>query len=194
MLAARMSVEVRAVTAEEFPVLVPALVELFVATVDDGAPLGFILPVTPAAALEYWRSIGPELRTGSRVLVGAFSDGRIAGSGQLHLPGLPNARHRAEVQKLFVDRTLRGYGVGGALVSALHACARQRGRSLMLLNARREVAERFYKPLGYKEVGVIPGYSLGSHGERNDTVALYMELGDGRLTTAGDRGRTTGDG
>ena len=176
ILAARMSVEVRAVTAEEFPALVPALVELFIATVDDGAALGFIPPVMPAAALEYWRSVGPELETGSRVLVGAFRDGRIAGSGQLLLPRLPNARHRAEVQKLFVDRALRGCGVGASLVSALHACARQRGRSLMLLNARREVAERFYKPLGYSEVGVIPGYSLGSHGERNDTVSLYLEL------------------
>jgi GNAT superfamily N-acetyltransferase len=175
-LAARMGIEVRTVTPEEFPALVPALVELFIATVDEGAALGFIPPVVPATVLEYWRSIGPELRAGSRVLIGAFHDERIVGAGQLQLPWLPNARHRAEVQKLFVDRALRGCGVGASLVSALHACARQRGRSLMLLNARREVAERFYKPLGYSEVGVIPGYSLGSHGERVDTVSLYKAL------------------
>ena len=170
------SVTVRPVTAEEFPALVPALVELFIATVDEGASLGFIPPVAPATALKYWMTLGPELQAGSRVLIGAFRDGRIAGSGQLLLPWLPNARHRAEVQKLFVDRSLRGCGVGASLLSALHGCARQRGRSLMLLNARREVAERFYKPLGYSEIGVIPGYSLGSQGERVDTVSLYMEL------------------
>jgi hypothetical protein len=61
-------------------------------------------------------------------------------------------------------------------MAALHGWARQRGRSLVLLNARRDVAERFYKPLGYREVGVIPGYSLGSNGERIDTVSLYTEL------------------
>ena len=171
-----MSIEVRAVTAEEFPSLVPALTELFIATVDEGASLGFIPPVASATALKYWMSVGPELHTGSRVLIGVFRDGWIAGSGQLLLPSLPNARHRAEVQKLFVDRTLRGHGVGASVMSALHECARRRGRSLVLLNARREVAERFYKPLGYSEIGVIPGYSMGSRGERIDTVSLYMEL------------------
>jgi GNAT superfamily N-acetyltransferase len=171
-----MSVEVRAVTADEFPSLMPALVELFVATVDEGASLGFIPPVMPTTALDYWRSLGPELRAGSRLLIGAFSGSRVVGSGQLLLPSLPNARHRAEVQKLFVARALRGTGVGASLMSALHGYARQRGRSLVLLNARREVADRFYKPLGYSEVGVIPGYSMGSRGERIDTVSLYMEL------------------
>jgi predicted GNAT family acetyltransferase len=80
------------------------------------------------------------------------------------------------VQKVFVARTLRGRGVGAALMTALHASARERGRSLLLLNARRNVADRFYKPLGYKEVGVIPGYSLGSNGARIDTASLYLEL------------------
>jgi acetyltransferase len=171
-----MAITVRAVTADEFPSLVPDLVGLFVDTVDEGASLGFIPPVAPAAAWKYWTALRPELDAGSRLLVGVFCDGRIAGSGQLLLPSLPNAQHRAEVQKLFVDRALRGRGVGASLVAALHGAARQRGRSLLLLNARRDVADRFYKPLGYKEVGVIPGYSLGSNGDRIDTVSLYLEL------------------
>ncbi len=171
-----MSVEVRAVTAEEFPSLVPALVELLIDTVQEGASLGFLPPLAPAVAWKYWTALSSELHAGSRLLVGAFCDGRIGGSGQLVLPSLPNARHRAEVQKLFVDRTLRGHGVGASLMAALHGLARQRGRTLVLLQARRDVAERFYKPLGYDEVGVIPGYSLGSNGERIDTVSLYTEL------------------
>jgi len=68
--------------------------------------------------------------------------------------------------------------VGALLMAALHASARQRGRSLLLLNARRNVGDRFYKPLGYQEVGVIPRYSLGSNGARNDSVSLYLELTD----------------
>jgi hypothetical protein len=48
---------------------------------------------------------------------------------------------------------------------------------LLLLNTRRgEPAEGFYKRLGYREVGVVPGYSIGPAGERYDTVALYQEL------------------
>ena len=171
-----MGITLRAVTADEFPSLVPALVDLLIDTVDERASLGFLPPVVPAAAWRYWTALGPELAAGSRLLVGVFCDGRIAGSAQLWLPSLPNARHRADVQKVFVARTLRGHGVGASLMTALHESARQCGRSLLLLNARRDVADRFYKPLGYKEVGVIPGYSLGSNGARIDTMSLYLEL------------------
>jgi acetyltransferase len=171
-----MAIEFRTVRPDEFPSLVPALVDLLIDIVDAGASLGFLPPVVPATAWKYWVALSPELAAGSRLLVGLFCDGRIAGSGQLWLPSLPNARHRAEVQKIFVDRTLRGRGLGAALMTALHESARQRGRSLLLLNARRDVADRFYKPLGYQEVGVIPGYSLGSNGARIDTASLYLEL------------------
>jgi GNAT superfamily N-acetyltransferase len=171
-----MRIQIRPVTAAEFSSLVPVLVKLLIDTVDEGASLGFLSPVAPMTAWRYWLAVGRELQVGSRLLVGVFRDGRIAGSGQLVLPSLPNAQHRAEVQKLFVERALRGCGVGASLMTALHAWARQRGRSLVLLNARRDVAERFYKPLGYREIGVIPGYSLGSSGERIDTVSLYTEL------------------
>ena len=171
-----MAIEIRTVRPDEFPSLVPALVDLLIDTVDDGASLGFIPPVVPAAAWKYWIGLGSELAAGARLLVGVFSDGEVAGSGQLWFPSLPNARHRADVQKIFIDRTLRGRGVGALLMTALHESARQRGRSLLLLNARRPVADRFYKPLGYKEVGVIPGYSLGPNGARVDTASLYLEL------------------
>jgi len=171
-----MATEIRTVRPDEFPSLVPALVDLLIDTVDDGASLGFIAPVVPAAAWKYWIGLVPEFAAGSRVLVGVFCDGHIAGSAQLWLPSLPNARHRADVQKVFIARTLRGRGVGAALMAALHECARQRDRTLLLLNARRNVADRFYKPLGYREVGVIPGYSLGSNGARIDTASLYLQL------------------
>ena len=173
-----MSIAIRTVSADELPRLVPALVAILVETVADGASLGFLPPVVPAEAGAYWTSLCPELRAGRRVIVGAFSDHEIVGSGQLVLPFLPNARHRVELQKLFVSRSQRGKGLGASLVAALHQSARDCGRTLVLLNARRSVAEGFYKPLGYREIGVIPGYSMSADGDRIDTVSLYQELGD----------------
>ena len=171
-----MSVEIRRVTAQEFPSLVPTLVDLLIETVAGGAALGFLPPVEPADARHYWLSLTPELRAESRLLIGAFCDGRIIGSGQLVLPSLPNARHRVELQKLFLSRTFRGHEVGQRLMVALHEAARRHGRWLVLLHARRPVADRFYKPLGYQEVGVVPGYSLGTSGEDIDSVALFLDL------------------
>ena len=173
-----MAVSVRPVHVDEFPKLISALVAVFIDTVSAGAPLGFLPPVTPVDARNYWLSLSAELRADRRVLVGAFYDGRIVGSGQLSLPTSPNARHRAELQKLFVSRAVQGQGVGTLLMAGLHAAAIERGRTLILLNARPSVAERFYKPLGYKEIGVIPGYSLGLAGERVDSVSLYQDLGE----------------
>jgi hypothetical protein len=62
-------------------------------------------------------------------------------------------------------------------MTALHETARRRGRPLILLNTRRGGgAERFYMHLGYKEVGVVPGYIAGPGVLRYDSVILYLEL------------------
>jgi GNAT superfamily N-acetyltransferase len=172
-----MAVSIRPVSGDELPDLVPSLTELLIETVHAGASLGFLSPVSSLEARRYWLSIVPEVSDGRRLIVGAFLDGRIAGSAQLVLSAFPNARHRAEVQKVFVQRSLRGRGVGRWLMTAVHAAAREHGRSLILLNTRRGAAsERFYKSLGYREVGVVPGYMLGPSGERIDSVSLYTEL------------------
>jgi GNAT superfamily N-acetyltransferase len=172
-----MPINVRAISAFHLENDLPELIDVLCGTVNGGASLGFLSPLSREDARSYWLSLRPEMYGGSRVLLAAYADGHIVGAGQLSLPPWPNAHHRAEVQKLFVAAGLRGQGVGRLLMTALHDVARQRGRRLLLLNTRRgEIGERFYKRLGYREVGVVPGYSLGPKGERFDSVSLYQEL------------------
>lgn len=172
-----MSLRIAPVSPTELEQVLPALVAILRDTVNGGVPLGFMPPLEQGEAERYWRSLRPELESGSRLLLAAYLGGQIVGSGQIVLSSWPNARHRAELQKLFVSSSLRGQGVGKLLLASLHHTARQRGRSLLLLNTRRgEPAEDFYKGLGYKEVGIVPGYTVGPAGERYDTVALYQEL------------------
>jgi GNAT superfamily N-acetyltransferase len=156
------------------------LVDLFTDTVNAGSPLGFLPPITREEARDYWISLLPELASGSRVLLIAFNEDGVMGSGQLLLSERTNSPHRAEVQRLFVGRTVRGQGLGTSLMHALHDFARRNGRSLIVLNTRHGgLAEGFYRALGYKEVGVIPGWTIGPEGERYDHVQLYQELGPG---------------
>jgi len=167
----------RSVNPVDLISLVPSLVDLLIDGVGSGGALGFLPPVNPDDARSYWLSLGPELRDGKRVLVGAFKHGRIVGCGQLAIPAWPNAQHRAELQKLVVHRSTQGQGVGRFLVSALHDVARQRGRTLVLLHARPGgVAYRLYESMGYRRVGVVPGYSRGLAGEPIDSVAMYWDL------------------
>jgi GNAT superfamily N-acetyltransferase len=172
-----MGISVRPVTPGQLEPLLPDLVDLFREAVHGGWSLGFLPPLSHEDARAYWRSLWPELRAESRVLLAAFLGDRLAGTGQLAFPPWFNGRHRAEVQKLFVATDLRGHGIGKALMTALHDVALQRGRTLIVLNARRgDPAERFYRGLGYREAGAFPGYTLGPEGERYEHVALYQEL------------------
>lgn len=171
------AIVVRPLSAVRLDQCLDTLADILVATVNGGFPLGFLPPITRDHARHYWLSLRHELQSNSRLLLAAYSEDRIVGSGQLAFSGWPNARHRAELQKLFVDPALRGKGVGKALLAAIHSAARQHGRTLLLLNTRRgEPAEAFYRRVGYREVGVVPGYTVGPAGERYDTVSFYNEL------------------
>jgi acetyltransferase len=168
---------VREISPSEIDGILPSLIELFRECVNGGVPMGFLPPLTHDQARDYWRSVRAELETGRRLLIGAFTESGLVGSGQLSFPTRPNAPHRADVEKLFVAAALRGQGIGKLLMTALHDASLQRGRYLVMLNTRYgSPAERFYKELGYREVGPIPGWSLGPAGERYDHVILYQEL------------------
>ena len=172
------SATVRTVSALELVAWLPELVELFTETVNAGSPLGFMAPINHGVAREYWISIIRELEMRERLLFIAYDDNTVVGSGQLLLSQRSNSPHRAELQKLFVERASRGRGIGRALVSAIHTTALEHGRTLILCNTRHdEPAERFYKSLGYKEAGVIPGWTIDRQGERYDHVTLYKDLG-----------------
>ena len=171
------SIIVRSVTALEMVGILPELVELFAETVNSGSPLGFLAPITHTTARSYWVSLIPELEAGSRLLLVAFDGDTVVGSGQLALSQRHNSPHRAELQKLFVGLASRGRGVGRTLMHALHAAAGQHGRTLILLSTRhQEPAEKFYKSLGYVEVGVVPGWTIDRAGNRYDHVELYRDL------------------
>lgn len=172
-----MSITIRPLSPAELETNAVVLAELLVEIVSGGSSMGFLAPLGADQARDYWLSLVHEIESGIRVVLVAEDEGRIVGSIQLGLPRWQNAHHRAELQKLFVSKAQRGRGVGKLLVSALHAAARERGRSLILLGARRgRPAERFYRDLGYQEVGVIPGYAVGTAGERYDLVSFYRDL------------------
>jgi acetyltransferase len=165
------------ITSTQVDDLLPALVDLLVETVNGGEPLGFMPPVAPVECRNYWLSLRGELRAGSRLLFGVWVADRLAGSGQLALPRWPNARHRAEVNKVLVATALRRQGIGRCLLGAMHEAALERGRTLLLLNTRRGGrGEGFYRGLGYREAGMIPGYAVGPKGEAHDSLLLYKCL------------------
>jgi acetyltransferase len=187
-----MTIHIRPVLPTELEGTAPMLTSLLYQVVNGGAPLGFHPPLTALEAHNYWLSLAPELHNGTRLLLVAFTQHGPAGSAQLVLSTAPSGRHRAEIRKLFVASEVRGKGVGRALVAALHHAARRSHRSLIVLDTQRgQPAEAFYRRLGYREVGVIPGWTIGPQGERYDHVTLYHELGHTSLSARGVRHGTS---
>lgn len=170
-------VTVRLLSAAEVEPLLPSLVDVLRDAVNGGGSLGFLPPLPDGDGRVYWRSLVPEIERGSRLLFVAFVGARLVGSVQLVLSPWVNSPHRAELQKLFVATSLKGRGIGKELIAAVHDAARERGRSLVILNTREgNPAEHFYRAHGYRPAGVIPGYTIGIGGERHGNLAMYREL------------------
>jgi GNAT superfamily N-acetyltransferase len=174
---AAMSLSIRFLSRDELDDDLGAFIELLRDAVDSGASLGFLAPMPHATARAYWLSIRDEIASGARLLLAAYANGRLVGTGQLFLPVLPSAYHRAEVQKLLVHSSARRLGLGRRLLLALHDAALAQGRSLIVLGTRSgEPPEAFYQRVGYRVAGVIPRHTAGAGGERYDSSWLYLDL------------------
>ena len=154
-----------------------ALALILADTVESGASVGFVTPFSTADAAAWWRSLLPDVAAGRVLLLGAWVEGALLGTAQLHPSAMPNGRFRAEVAKLLVHPSARRQGVGRALMDAIDALARERGRTTLVLDTQTgSDAERLYRALGWTVAGVIPDYSLLSDGSRGATTYMYKLL------------------
>lgn len=171
----------RRLDASEAERLIPALGALLHACVLDGASIGFVLPFEKAEADAYWQqSLLAPLGSGVRVMLVAEADGTLCGTGQLNLATMPNQPHRADVMKVMVHPSVRGCGIGSAIMAGLEAEARAAGRTLLTLDTRTgDTAERLYAALGYETSGVIPDYCLNPFdGSLEPTTIMFKRLGE----------------
>lgn len=167
---------IAALSAAEAEAGLDDLSKILVDCVAGGASVSFMLPFGPDDARRYWHGITADVARGDRALFGATVDGRLVGTVQLGLAVPPNQTHRADIAKLLVHRSARGRGIGRALMLAVEADARARGRTLLTMDTASSAAERLYLGLGYVRVGVIPGYARLPDGPLCDTVMFYKQL------------------
>ncbi len=171
------AVQIRLLRAQEVIQHLGQLVEVLQDAVDGGASLGFLPPLAYSEALEYWMSVRDAAAGEQRLVLAAFEGERMLGTVQLDLEKRRNGPHRAEVMKLCVHSRARRRGFGLLLMLRAEEIARDKGRTLLVLDTRRDDdAERLYRRMGYDCAGIIPRYALGADGRLHDTVFLYKEL------------------
>jgi ribosomal protein S18 acetylase RimI-like enzyme len=173
-----MDVTIESLTAEAARAERPRLSALLADCVDSGASVGFLPPLSPGEADEYWTTVAAAVAGGACVLlVARRGDGCPVGTVQLDLVTRPNARHRAEVMRLMVHTGARRRGIGRALMLAIETEARQRGRTTLVLDTRQgDPSERLYASLGYRRAGTIPEYARSANGALDPSASYYRIL------------------
>src|SRR4051812_37704204 len=94
------------------------LAELLVDSVESGASVNFVWPMTRTKAEAWWDSALQSHARGERLFLAAEMAGRLAGSVQLILAPQENQFFRADLAKLLVHSRARRKGIGTALMLA----------------------------------------------------------------------------
>lgn len=159
----------------EFAAALDDLAEVLRDCIEDGASVGFVLPVQHEALVDWWRAA---LRTsGTFTWVARDATGRIGGCVQLKPVAYPNGLHRADVSKLLVHRSHRGKGVASALMAALESEALRQGRTLLMLDTQSgSPAEAIYCGWGWVEYGRVEDYAAWPDGSLGATTFLHKRL------------------
>jgi acetyltransferase len=109
--------------AAEARSILPGLISLLKDSVDSGASVGFLIPLSLETNEAYWLETLDHIESGQRVLLVARFGEELTGAVQLDLATKLNALHRAEVQKLLVHTRYRNRGIARALMAALESVA-----------------------------------------------------------------------
>jgi ribosomal protein S18 acetylase RimI-like enzyme len=169
---------VRVAALSARPDIVAALADILVEAVATGGSVSFMHPLAPDAAADFWRDSLAKAASGGRVVLGARAGDELVGTVTLDLATPPNQPHRGEIAKLMTRVRHRGRGVARALMLAAERVAVERGRTLLVLDTATDGgAAGLYEGLGYRRVGVIPGYALKPHGGLTGTIIYFKPIG-----------------
>jgi RimJ/RimL family protein N-acetyltransferase len=150
---------------------VDAVVDLFVAVVDEGRWLGTQPPVDRDAQRErFLRSIEESSEHTSLV---ALVDDELV--GHVHVELTP---YKVAGLGMMVDARWRGLGVGGALVRGAIDAARDLGAHKIALQVwpHNDVARRLYLRNGFVEEGLLRRHYPRRNGELWDAVVMGLVL------------------
>lgn len=180
-LAARPTIGVRKLSSRDLQWL-PALCDLLIDGVHQGATLGFLAPLSRYAALDYWHGVFARLGQHQSLWIACQTDehgedGPLQGAVQLSLCPRANAHHRGEVQRLMVHSGSRGRGIASQLMSRVECAALEQGRTLLVLEAPSgSQAEAVYAHLGWQRAGEIPDYDACAEGRLHSSAMYYKRM------------------
>jgi len=152
------------------------LEDLLVDSVDGGASVNFILPMTRAKAARWWDGALASHAGGERLILVADDGSQLDGTVQIVFAGQENQPFRAEIAKMLVHSRARRQGLGEALMRAAEREALARDRTLLVLDTETGGAgERLYARCGWTKLGEVPGFALDAAGGRRLPASFFFK-------------------
>ncbi len=168
---------IQELSSESLKNYLPELIDLLRDSVNNGASIGFLPPLSESDAETYWHDVIPQAGSPSLVVLCAFLDGQLVGTVQLGLETRANGNHRAEVKKLMVHSNYRRQGIAEKIMDAVDLVAHNSNLTLLVLDTRAgDPSDALYRKCGYTEAGRIPQYARSADGTLHETVFFYKLL------------------
>ena len=168
--------EVRAVTAVD-DVLRRELLCCWTDVINAGGAVGFVPPVTEDDVAPVLDKLLEGVHSGRDVLALLTVDGETAGFAALVGSSSPLHRHWAMVLRVQVHPSRQGAGLGRVLMTGAHDIARAHGWEFLSLSARGGTGvDGFYRGLGYREYGRLPGAIRVGPDDDRDEILLTFRL------------------
>jgi ribosomal protein S18 acetylase RimI-like enzyme len=159
------------------PPLRRALSEILVEAVANGGSVSFMHPLSLAEADAFWVGSLAAAARGERIVLGAFDGDLLVGTVTLLLSFPPNQPHRAEIAKMMTRISHRGRGVAKALMRVAERMAKERAKTLLVLDTASEGgASGLYERLGFTLAGEVPDFALKPHGGLTGTMIYWKRL------------------
>ncbi len=167
-----------ALDPELIPELREQLVDLWTDVSNAGGAVGFPGRVTRAQVEEVAGPTFEGIDAGiDRLIVGYDEDGAAAAMAILVSKRFALSAHWRTVGRVMVHPRRQGRGEGAALMREAARVGRAMGLEGLHITVRGGMGlERFYTPLGYKEVGRLPGALRIAPGDDRDEIEMWLDL------------------
>ncbi len=163
------------------------IVALWTGVTNAGGAVGFVAPVTEDDVRPVAEATLAGVAAGvDRLLVG-LDDGRLVAVLFLVDNRFALKAHWQVLKRVMVLPGSQGHGYGAALMREAAAVATKLGLAGLQVTVRDgHGLDRFYRGLGYREVGRIPGALRVAPGDDRDELFMWLDLRqpqDAALTT-----------